>query len=62
MSGRRLSINICVQIIITSGYVALLILPATLFAATPAKTVRLAYSAFAYANPPFWIAHEAQAL
>jgi ABC-type nitrate/sulfonate/bicarbonate transport system substrate-binding protein len=29
-----------------------------LMAATPLKKVRLAYSAFAYANPPFWIAHE----
>lgn len=58
MFGRRLSINVCVQIIIAGGYIALLILPATLFAATPAKKVRLAYSAFAYANPPFWIAHE----
>lgn len=29
-----------------------------LIAATPLKKVRLAYSAFAYANPPFWIAHE----
>jgi NitT/TauT family transport system substrate-binding protein len=27
-------------------------------AATPLHKVRLAYSAFAYANPPFWIAHE----
>lgn len=27
-------------------------------AAVPAKKVRLAYSAFAYANPPFWIAHD----
>jgi ABC-type nitrate/sulfonate/bicarbonate transport system substrate-binding protein len=29
-----------------------------LMAATPLKKVRLAYSAFAYANPPFWIAQE----
>ena len=29
-----------------------------LMAATPLNKVRLAYSAFAYANPPFWIAHE----
>jgi ABC-type nitrate/sulfonate/bicarbonate transport system substrate-binding protein len=27
-------------------------------AAVPAKKVRLAFSAFAYANPPFWIAQE----
>src|SRR5262245_66675550 len=30
----------------------------TVSAATPLKKIRLAYSAFAYANPPFWIAHE----
>ena len=29
-----------------------------LSAAVPSKKVRLAYSAFAYANPPFWIAHD----
>jgi ABC-type nitrate/sulfonate/bicarbonate transport system substrate-binding protein len=29
-----------------------------LFAATPSKKITLAYSAFAYANPPFWIAHD----
>src|SRR6266545_4353924 len=29
-----------------------------LFAAAPLKKIRLAYSAFAYANPPFWIAHD----
>ena len=26
--------------------------------AAQAKKLRLAFSAFAYANPPFWIAHE----
>jgi hypothetical protein len=26
--------------------------------AAHAKKLRLAFSAFAYANPPFWIAHE----
>src|SRR5512132_2986927 len=26
--------------------------------AAPAKKLHLAFSAFAYANPPFWIAHE----
>jgi ABC-type nitrate/sulfonate/bicarbonate transport system substrate-binding protein len=34
------------------------IFSAPLPAATPLPKVRLAYSAFAYANPPFWIAHE----
>src|SRR5262245_34638463 len=34
--------------------------PPTVLAATSLKKVRLAYSAFAYANPPFWIAHELQ--
>ena len=33
------------------------LLPAQLEAA-PAKKIRLAFSALAYANPPFWIAHE----
>jgi ABC-type nitrate/sulfonate/bicarbonate transport system substrate-binding protein len=32
-------------------------LPAEIFAA-PLKKARLAFSALAYANPPFWIAHE----
>ena len=27
-------------------------------AATPLKRIRLSYSAFAYANPPFWIAND----
>src|SRR6266705_3324194 len=35
---------------------AAVILVPRLMAATPLKKVRLAYSAFAYANPPFWIA------
>src|SRR6267142_6996415 len=37
---------------------AAVILVPRLMAATPLKKVRLAYSAFAYANPPFWIAQE----
>ena len=37
---------------------ALFVLSPVLFAATPSKKSRLAYSAFAYANPPFWIAHD----
>ena len=32
--------------------------PLSLGAAAPARKVRLAFSALAYANPPFWIAHE----
>ena len=38
------------------AFLALLILASSLSAAVPAKKIRLAYSAFAYANPPFWIA------
>ena len=37
---------------------AAVVLVPRLMAATPSKKVRLAYSAFAYANPPFWIAQE----
>ena len=36
---------------------AVLVLPLQLYAAQH-KKVRLAFSALAYANPPFWIAHE----
>jgi hypothetical protein len=43
---------------IAVGCFAPLILAASLAAAVPARKVRLAYSAFAYANPPFWIAHD----
>ena len=40
------------------AFLALFILASSLSAAAPAKKVRLAYSAFAYANPPFWIAQD----
>ncbi len=45
------------------AFIAIILLAPLLFcsiltAATPQKKVRLAYSAFAYANPPFWIAHD----
>src|SRR5262245_14689654 len=39
-------------------FLAPFILPSSPPAAVPAKKVRLAYSAFAYANPPFWIAQD----
>src|SRR5215475_1002576 len=39
-------------------FVASFIFASCLLAAVPAKKVRLAYSAFAYANPPFWIAQD----
>jgi ABC-type nitrate/sulfonate/bicarbonate transport system substrate-binding protein len=39
-------------------FVASFVLPSSPPAAVPAKKVRLAYSAFAYANPPFWIAQD----
>jgi ABC-type nitrate/sulfonate/bicarbonate transport system substrate-binding protein len=34
------------------------VLSSMLLAAAPLKKIRLAYSAFAYANPPFWIGHD----
>src|SRR5262245_40920943 len=39
-------------------FLASFVLPSNPPAAVPAKKVRLAYSAFAYANPPFWIAQD----
>src|SRR3972149_8414544 len=35
-----------------------LLFPGDLFAAGPVKKVRAAFTAFAYANPPFWIAKD----
>src|SRR3989304_9281640 len=35
-----------------------LLFPGDLFAAAPVKKVRAAFTAFAYANPPFWIAKD----
>jgi ABC-type nitrate/sulfonate/bicarbonate transport system substrate-binding protein len=43
--------------LILIGVAWLVVAPLSL-AAAPLKKVRLAYSAFAYANPPFWIAHD----
>ena len=43
---------------VTILFVAPFICAIELLAAVPAKKIRLAYSAFAYANPPFWIAHD----
>src|SRR6266566_4296914 len=45
------------------AFIAIILIAPFLFccilsAATPQKRVHLAYSAFAYANPPFWIAHD----
>jgi ABC-type nitrate/sulfonate/bicarbonate transport system substrate-binding protein len=45
------------------AFIAIILIAPFLFcsiltAATPSKKIRLAYSAFAYANPPFWIAHD----
>src|SRR5213593_1612076 len=45
------------------AFIAIILIAPLLFcsiltAATPPKKIRLAYSAFAYANPPFWIAHD----
>src|SRR5262249_40048561 len=39
-------------------FLASFVLPSSPPAAVAAKKVRLAYSAFAYANPPFWIAQD----
>jgi ABC-type nitrate/sulfonate/bicarbonate transport system substrate-binding protein len=46
-----------VQFIVTIFAAAACLVPLTLHAAST-KKVRLAFSALAYANPPFWIAHE----
>jgi ABC-type nitrate/sulfonate/bicarbonate transport system substrate-binding protein len=35
-----------------------LLVPNYLFAAAPQKKFRAAFTAFAYANPPFWIAKD----
>lgn len=48
----------CVGAVITLLLLTPLVAPPIVSAATSLKKVRLAYSAFAYANPPFWIAHE----
>src|SRR3989454_12715917 len=37
---------------------AVLLVPNYLFAAVPVKKFRAAFTAFAYANPPFWIAKD----
>ena len=47
--------NVLVSLSVAS---ALLIISAGDCDAAQAKKLRLAFSAFAYANPPFWIAHE----
>jgi NitT/TauT family transport system substrate-binding protein len=47
-----------VWIILASLVLAAFVVVPSSPAAVPAKKVRLAYSAFAYANPPFWIAHD----
>src|SRR6266481_3387129 len=43
---------------VTIAFLAPFIFASTVSAAAPVKRVRLAYSAFAYANPPFWIAQD----
>jgi NitT/TauT family transport system substrate-binding protein len=43
---------------LTIAFLVLFIFGSAVSAAVPAKKVRLAYSAFAYANPPFWIAQD----
>src|SRR5574342_45798 len=46
------------QLFVTLVFLALYILASAVSAAAAARKVRLAYSAFAYANPPFWIAQD----
>jgi ABC-type nitrate/sulfonate/bicarbonate transport system substrate-binding protein len=46
-----------VQLIAGLFLIAACTLPASTHAAQP-KKLRLVFSAFAYANPPIWIAHE----
>jgi ABC-type nitrate/sulfonate/bicarbonate transport system substrate-binding protein len=47
-----------VWIFVAGLFLVVLVIATASLAAQPAKKVRLAYSAFAYANPPFWIAHD----
>lgn len=47
-----------VWIFVAGLFLVVLVIATAPLAAQPAKKVRLAYSAFAYANPPFWIAHD----
>ncbi len=47
--------QICFRLLVIA--VALALLPPAVDAAQ-GKKLRLAFSALAYANPPFWIAHE----
>src|SRR4030095_1725842 len=47
-----------VWVFIASFSLALFIVASSLSAAAPGKRVRVAYSAFSYANPPFWIAQD----
>lgn len=48
----------CHVVILAIFLAAPFVFSTVLTAATASKKVRLAYSAFAYANPPFWIAHD----
>jgi ABC-type nitrate/sulfonate/bicarbonate transport system substrate-binding protein len=55
MRMRRRSVQLIVAILTA----AVSLVPLALHAASTNK-VRLAFSALAYANPPFWIAHESK--
>ena len=46
------------RLFVTIAFLAPFVFASAVSAAQPAKKVRLAYSAFAYANPPFWIAQD----
>lgn len=50
--------NDCRVLIIAGIFVAAVLLPPFQLGAAQHRKVRLAFSALAYANPPFWIAHE----
>jgi NitT/TauT family transport system substrate-binding protein len=47
-------LSICLMILCAAPVIR----PSSAPAAAALKKIRLAYSAFAYANPPFWIAHD----
>jgi ABC-type nitrate/sulfonate/bicarbonate transport system substrate-binding protein len=58
MSFGAMAKKTCHVVILAIFLAAPFVFSTVLTAATASKKVRLAYSAFAYANPPFWIAHD----
>ena len=55
---RKVSVNRIFKRFIVFPFLLVSVIPNQLSAATPVKKVRAAFTAFAYANPPFWIAKD----